>query len=635
MGLEEKTIPWYENIDGTLQYSRRGPEVHLSVVELPWAILTEKSAVELKGFQKLKKLSLKGRHFAMRQIKVGDLDLLSGTSELESLSFNGASLDADLLSSIFLNLTNLEEIDVRGLAITPQVLSTIVTSCPHLRGLSVGWAKEGNDHSFAPYDLGAAVLAETSHLENLSALSVRGLSIADADIEVQHSFSRLRDIDVADTNITSAGLNALGMHGGLERIVMDNCPIDDDCAPTLEANSDLHTLSAEGSRISDPTLGVLSNLSRLAYLNVSSTPVTDVGLAQLAGLPNLRVLKAAGVEFSASAVADCVIQTPSLRSLYMGKKVFSAADLPNLETLDELELGVYPDQSVLNTLATLDAQIDLTMFGSPAGNFKMPPRLRELRLDTQMSRDIIRSIAPLRYLRSLSFRGNAQFLAELNDGDLPGLRNLLSPSSNLDDTTLARLAQLPSLESLYISDNPISEAGITTLVGNPYLHTLELRAISLSTNIIEKLLTLPSLHCLDIPGTGLPPSSVAQLGAAPTLQSLAIDQSQLAKEAVEGLASLPTLMELYLYGDGYTKESLKLLKHLPFLNEIVLVDRTQPIAVDEVSAFFDIQHLRHINGPIEPEARKALAKERPEIYVNGLSSRPAGNKSGRNSLATF
>lgn len=626
---------WFFDTDGAVEINRRGPEVELLAAELPWALLTLDAAEGLEELKSPKVVSLKGRHFAMRRVDLSDMSAITSAARLHSFSMNGALLDAPSLVRIFERLTNLEELDVRGLAVNNDVLSTIVDNSPHLRALSVGWASREGEHQFAPFDLGAAILSMTRGLKSLDRLTVRGLSITDADV-LQHShLSRLTDIDMAETEISSSGFHHLGKRGRLRRVVVDRCPIDDSIAPTLSSNSDLEELSAQRTRISDATLAVARDLPRLTHLNLTSTLITDGGLVDLAGHPKLNSLKVAGTALSAKEIAHFVSKTPSMRTLHVGRMPFSPADLSTLDSLNELELGVRPDPAEFSALQKLPGRIDLYVADFPIGNLTLPPGLRDLRLGTPLRKDIVQSIAPLEKLRDLSLSGAAHHLSQLRIDSLPGLRNIFAQAAQLDDAALERLASLPALESLFVSKNPITDTGIAALEGRPYLHTLELRSVYLGSGAIDTLLSLPALHCLDLPGTGLSPRSVARLGNATTLQSLAIDASQLTEESIEGLASLETLMELYLYGDGYSTKELALLERLPYLNEVYFISDNQTINLEAVPAFASIKRLRHLKGAIDADAAAALLSSRPDIYINRASSKLSNTRNIRNTMAIF
>lgn len=626
---------WFYNTDGAVQVGRRGPEAEILVAELPWALLTIDASEALEALKSLKKVSLKGRHFAMRRVDLDDIAAISSAGKIRCFSLNGTLLDARALSKVFQNLTDLEELDVRGLAVNNNVLSVIIDTSPHLRALSVGWAKVDGEHEFAPFDLGSGVLAKTRKLRSLDKLSVRGMSITDADVLAESHLSRLTDIDIADTEVSSLGFQHLGKHGRLRRVVLDSCPIDDSVAPTLSVNSDLELLSAERTRISDTTLAVLGGLPRLSHLNLTSTLVYDGGLANLAGHPKLRSLMVADTALSAEAIAHFVSQTPSMRSLKVGRTPFAPADVSIFDKLDELELGIRPDPAEFSALAKLPGRIDLSVFGFPAGILPLPQELRSLRLGAPLRSDIVRSIAPLQKLRDLSIQSGAHLLSDLQDGELPGLRNIFAQAVQLNDAAIGRLANLPALEALYISENPITDTGIAALEAKPYLHTLELRSVPLAPGVLDTLLSLPALHCLDLPGTGLSPGSISRLGQAPTLQSLAIDASQLTEESIDGLAGLETLMELYLYGDGYTVEAFALLDRLPYLNEVFLIGSSQSIKLDSVPAFANIRRLRHLKGAIDNDAQLALSSARPDIYINRTSSKPIRTENIRNTMLTF
>ena len=66
--------------------------------------------------------------------------------------------------------------------------------------------------------------------------------------------------------------------------------VTDACVETLVEFKNLRALHLENTKLSGRTLGKLSSLSQLAYLNVSGTKVTSDALAPMKNMPKLRHL---------------------------------------------------------------------------------------------------------------------------------------------------------------------------------------------------------------------------------------------------------------------------------------------------------------------------------------------------------
>jgi hypothetical protein len=80
----------------------------------------------------------------------------------------------------------------------------------------------------------------------------------------------------------------------------------------LKALTELETLDLSSTPVSDVGLEYLQDLSRLERLDLSDTKVTDAGLEQLRGLTNLRLLDLSGTAVTDEAAAELRESLPKL-----------------------------------------------------------------------------------------------------------------------------------------------------------------------------------------------------------------------------------------------------------------------------------------------------------------------------------
>lgn len=116
------------------------------------------------------------------------------------------------------------------------------------------------------------------------------LGVRDEDLVHLNPPSVVKNLALGRTAITDAGLECLEKYTALEWLDLSFTKTTDVGIAYLAGAPNLRRLNLEGTAITDTSLEVISRFSRLEELDLSGTEVTDAGVAHLANLKHLKVL---------------------------------------------------------------------------------------------------------------------------------------------------------------------------------------------------------------------------------------------------------------------------------------------------------------------------------------------------------
>jgi hypothetical protein len=631
-------------LEGVTMSSRIGTRESLLAAKWPLARPTADAIAAPTDLGPIERLDLTGEYFPTQVIAADEFRSIATQRSLIELALHGVALTPETLLRMTAGMRRLRSLDIRGLDVRDDDARALAGSCPGLRALSIGWARDDEKrHIFEPGRLSAEVWLQLARFKSLRRLGARGLPLDDSAIELAPDvLSGLDELDLGDTGCGDETAKRLQTYNKVRRLALDGTRISDRGVSHVGEISSLEELDVSRTAVGPGGLQRLTEHTRLTRLGLSRVLVDDDGLAHLRSAGTLRGLdlsatRAGGGTLTAISrlprlehlnldgtrlphgdlplLANCPLESLSLRGVGIDSAAVTA--LARIETLSRLALSVRSDWHGLDLL---DATLDLT--AAPATEIRLPPRLRRLDLLGPLTAALRDALASVADLERLQISGGADLLFGAGSGAFSGLQFLMAQDSDLDDRALQRIGELPEIAELYLSDNRnlLSVANLKA----PLLNTLELRSVPIDDTAVEALAHLPRLHCLDIPFTRMTVGGIAALiAAAPNLHSLALDGRQIAPATVAALSRSETLLELYLYGDAVTDTTIAQLAPISGLREINLLGTgVTNAAVDHLAA---LPGLRTVRGAaLSSQAIQRLRALRPDILVDGRRAPPAG-----------
>jgi internalin A len=416
-------------------------------VDLSYTAVTDEELAHLRGLKGLRSLNLSG----CEKVTDAGLPYLAGLTDLRELRLDGTGVRGD-------GLTHLGGLKALTLLFLPNERMTL-KQLAALRGLSelrqFGFAESDGRTGYrqgfwrvvswfpklqhlAEYVENDREMAVAGRLTGLTRLSVpKSSKVTDRGLAPLAGLTNLTELDLTAPLITDAGLQHLAGLSRLENLELDGRRLTEDGFQVLKGLTALQRLSLENARLSDAGLNHLRPLKKLTELALwDLTAVTDAGLAPLADLKGLQVLRMRG-----SAATDAGMT--------------HLAGLKDLQRL-ELQRTAVPGDG-FKALAAVPALISIDLSGS------------------LVTKDGARGIAAIKSLTSL---------------DLARAR--------LTDEAVAELKALPNLEVLVLDGNPaLTDKVVETLTAFPMLRQVSLKGTRLSPAAIERLKKKPDLRVED------------------------------------------------------------------------------------------------------------------------------------------
>jgi hypothetical protein len=163
----------------------------------------------------------------------------------------------------------------------------------------------------------SSALEAVNRLRSLKGLLVDGLRMKSADLQVAGQHSELEDVRLINCSLEAAdlaGLKTLSKVRAL-RLEWNELQTFDGCGPFPSVTS----LDVSGNPLGDRGLESLrSAFPNVAYLSITGTRVTDVGMAHLAKLPSLRTLDLESTAVTGQGLLK-LFESPTLTSVAIGK----------------------------------------------------------------------------------------------------------------------------------------------------------------------------------------------------------------------------------------------------------------------------------------------------------------------------
>ncbi len=254
--------------------------------------ITDVAVAHLRGWENLRRLNLRGS-----DITDTSMEYIASLKKLRSLDVSFTQVSTPGLDYLA-ELTELEDLALGGNKINGAGL-TVLTTLPNLKKLALKGSQRRNSGYWAVSltDVDMAMLGSLQRLEWLDlGGSIRSPlnTLSDLGISELAKLRELRVLDVSQTRISSAGLEALVELPKLERLSL-----------------------WRADRIDDAAAEFLTRMHSLTMLDLSETNVTDATLRKLTMLGNLRRLYLSGTKVTPEAVErfrterpDCEVSLP-------------------------------------------------------------------------------------------------------------------------------------------------------------------------------------------------------------------------------------------------------------------------------------------------------------------------------------
>ena len=134
--------------------------------------------------------------------------------------------------------------------------------------------------------------------QNVVQASFRGTDLDDDRIATLKRLTKIRELDLGDSQVTDDGLVHLRGRTQLVTLNLLRLPITGAGLVHLEELTDLEHLTLSGTAITDADLLHLQKLKNLRRLDLNDTKITDQGLRHLKLLPMLEDIRLYGTEVS-------------------------------------------------------------------------------------------------------------------------------------------------------------------------------------------------------------------------------------------------------------------------------------------------------------------------------------------------
>ena len=411
-------------------------------LDLSDVAMTDKGLSSLAGLTKLRRLNLQSA-----DVTDAGLDALRQMTQLEELSLYRTKVTNAGLAKLAA-LKNLRTIDLRYSRVTGSGVRELTAKLPKAeifmldsstpepkRAKAASVVATQGDQAIGDWlrAIGAKVQMTDGHV---TGVSLNATSITDREMVVLTRLSRLRDLSMQHTEISTIGLEQLGNVRSVERLNLGHTLLGDNALPMLASLTNLRVLEMPSTLVDGSGLSALKGLPNLRELNLDSAPIGNEGMQVLAQLTALESLVRRHTDITDPGMAHF-------------------ATLKNLKRLDLTSLDI--TEKGLEGLAPLtqleDLDLSVTRFAEPG-----------VEIITQLT----------------------------------GLKRLGLEQTSITDAGMVWVAGLPKLEALNLNYTPVSDVGFALLAKHNGFSELKLDRTDLTDKSVPWLAGQTNLKYLDL-----------------------------------------------------------------------------------------------------------------------------------------
>lgn len=369
---------------------------------------------------------------------------------------------------------------------------------------------------------------------------------------------------------------------------------------SLRRLPNLRKLDFSEALLQDTDLQFIRDLTGLRHLDLSSTGITDRGIAQLELLHDLQTLSLGGTK-----VADTGMKT-------VGK--LTALTSLNLSRTGITDQGLYALKGLgrMEVLTLYDTRIR----GGGLEALQHMKRLRELDLEnTSIKESGFVTINHLNQLQNLDLSDNEitdqQF--QLLKG-LTELRYLDISDTSLTDEAMITFRYYPKLEKVDVTRNEISDTGLLPLRDCTQLRSLILQQTQITGKAFKAFRNQDRLEELWMKGSPVTDQSLVDISRFRHLKELSLPNTQVTDRGATHLARLADLRELYLGGNAIAGSCLPALSRLKKLKVLFLPGTKVTDAwADSLLRFSALERVGLEDTAVTRQKLKFLKEKKPGI----------------------
>jgi Leucine-rich repeat (LRR) protein len=286
VGLTQAADPteWIRRAGGEATRNKQGQIVAVNLSE-SW--VTDSDLAELSKIPTLTRLDL-----SMTRISDHGLQELKSAPAITDLNLRYAELITDAGLMTIKNWKHLKRLDLRGTKITDATLEYLsgVTS---LQSLDIGFVQVTDNG-----------LERLTPLEHLTELTLGGNKLSEVGLRALRQMPNLTYLDLGGAQRTDSGLWSVSL--------------TENGAASIATLHNLRRLRLNGTMVSPRSLENLKGLAKLEELDLQECrQVSDTALTLFSALPALHVLDLTGTPVSAKGIAELRRAKPQCR-IYSG-----------------------------------------------------------------------------------------------------------------------------------------------------------------------------------------------------------------------------------------------------------------------------------------------------------------------------
>lgn len=529
-----------------------------------------------------------------------------------------------------------------------------------------------------------ATLYEHGFLSDLADLDLRDTSITDEGLVYLRDSTQLQTLQIERTSVTDEGLkwlknlknlrylpcreSQLTLPGIINLIVsLQGRPSENvftTACLTRDTRLDLFptALDLHGMRVSDEDLRLVVPIIELDSINLSDNSFGDVGIRQIAKIPQLRQLWISGPKISGEGVSSLqacrnletlwltdtsateddiavLANMKQLRTLNLSGMTFTKKGIKQLQALRHLETLVV-DSTALSAIEVHTLQAEnpslviilsqkralATVRGRDRANLILPQgydrTIEQAGVDTNvMDHSLLTIFGDAHFEQSdhLSFYAPRSASSPKDWRGLTTLRSVSLGGLNHLSDAIAALKDLPLLEELYLYECTVSDSDFKEMGILPSVKRLEFVDNIIGSTSMEYLSRFPSLESLSLHGyeVRISESGLQNLSVAKSLTTLDLSGTGITDSA---LANFPCLEHL---------ESLSLrevpidagITHLDRLPNLKMLDLRSTLITDEtLDSFHPSKSLRFLaldNTLVSGVGLRRLQERMPDTQISG------------------